>query len=314
MGVKAEIDKGRCAEYSRPIFNVLRLKDGDNWWRIVTGPVRTRSHWFPTLAMDDTGAMSAAMRRIDCSTTPNCILCRLAGAETAAIPGEGRSTLSASTKYLFVVIDRDEQEQTKEVALHIGEIPYQAFQDLNKFQNNPDYGDMNQYDIMINRGKDPKTGRYTYSIQPARENTPFTEDEEKAMEECELDIDEVAKPPTDEAVRDFLTTNKLNLLSVEKIKVPQALAQALKVMEIEYFGEEARQLAQDAGKEAASVEGKGTESKKPSFGTERSGRAAPPPEEKKPAPASRGKEEPKGRGTRGAPEKPTGRGGKKAPF
>lgn len=61
-----------------------------------------------------------------------------------------------------------------------------VFKELKKFADNPDYGDLRQYDITLVRKGD---GMQTeYSVVPARSNEPLTEAEEKMVAESRFDI------------------------------------------------------------------------------------------------------------------------------
>jgi hypothetical protein len=60
------------------------------------------------------------------------------------------------------------------------------FKELQKYVLNPEYGDLRQYDVTITRKGSGLDTEYT--VTPARQNTPLTEEELKLYEECKVDL------------------------------------------------------------------------------------------------------------------------------
>lgn len=83
-------------------------------------------------------------------------------------------------KYVIHVLDRE----TGEVKLL--EKGNGLFKEIKKYAMNPEYGDPRQYDITITRTGSGLNTEYT--VTPARQNTPLTEEEIRLYEENKVDL------------------------------------------------------------------------------------------------------------------------------
>ncbi|QHB48431.1 phosphoesterase [Geobacillus phage GBK1] len=83
-------------------------------------------------------------------------------------------------KYVIHVLDR----ATGEVKLL--EKGNGLFKELKKYAVNPEYGDLRQYDVTITRKGSGLNTEYT--VTPARQNTPLTDEEIRLYEESKVDL------------------------------------------------------------------------------------------------------------------------------
>ena len=83
-------------------------------------------------------------------------------------------------KYVIHVLDRE----TGEVKLL--EKGNGLFKEIKKYAMNPEYGDPRQYDITITRTGSGLNTEYT--VTPARQNTPLTDEEIRLYEESKVDL------------------------------------------------------------------------------------------------------------------------------
>jgi hypothetical protein len=106
--------------------------------------------------------------------------------------------------YVTQVIDR----QAQSVAL-LDPIKKQAFEDIVKLAQNPEYGDPSDpikgYDLTISKTKTgPLPQNVKYSVLAGRSSTPLTEDEQKLEK---YDLEKLFKRPTYEEQKKWLMEN-----------------------------------------------------------------------------------------------------------
>lgn len=77
-------------------------------------------------------------------------------------------------KYAYLAINR------RDGKLYVWESSVQAFRSIVSFARNPEYGDPTQYDITVNRSGEGINTQY--SVIPARNSSPFTDEELEMIE------------------------------------------------------------------------------------------------------------------------------------
>lgn len=225
MGIKPGIDKAKAEQVTKNFQDTLVLGDGENLIRVVFGVEKIKEHWIPTTIQDrETGSPRPINKAIRCTETPDCPLCQAARAENQTIRDEKGSRIASKPSWLLLAIDREQQEAEKKTTVRLLKIPWMVWKALKDFQDNPNYGDMTQWDVSITRQENPKTHFLEYIVQPARQNTPFTSEELEAFDKCDLDLSAIAAPISVEEALIQLRNYPINLADIEKIKSPEAIA------------------------------------------------------------------------------------------
>jgi len=170
----------------------LKLVEGSNRVRIVSKPYKAYIHW-----VDDA---TGAPKKINCSQT-GCPICTGAG-------GEG-----PKPRWFMRVLDR----KTKKVK--ILEVGTQIYSQLKTLAKNPEWGNIFDFDIDVNRGK--KGANPLYSVQPCPKKEPIFTEEEKAVitkAKAEVDLNKLVKPMTPDEINKILAgTPQANDLEEEEV-------------------------------------------------------------------------------------------------
>ena len=235
------------AEKSKQIGKV-RLDEGENVHRILFGPVKVQSVYWPTLVEDpDTGTMIPRNKLIR-RPAQGTVFDTLASLEkrVRAQMGESnpRSSLSPSNKWWYLVIDRNDPT----ASIQIAEYPYTVFKRLvelesqisTKNRDNLRHGLIFQYDVIITKKVDPTKPKFlgtSYEVDVDPENaytgkvpakllgaktedlkaagfdpqSCFSEEDWDMVESCDINLEEAAKPDTPESVIEKLKQFPLNL-------------------------------------------------------------------------------------------------------
>ena len=118
-------------------FNKLRLREGVNIHRILTGPAKQQMVYYPTLVKDrETGEMQQRMKILFQPVGGTNPLNVLASLERRIRKERGeenpRSSLDPTTRYLYLVIDRDSEEYPKP---ELAEYPYKVYEKIIEFED-----------------------------------------------------------------------------------------------------------------------------------------------------------------------------------
>ena len=155
------------ADKSRQIGKV-RLEEGENVHRILFGPVKVQSVYWPTLVEDsDTGAMvprNKLIRRPQQGTLFDTLASLEKRVRTQMGEANPRSSFSPSNKWWYLVIDRNDPSPT----IQIAEYPYTVYKRLvelesqisTKNRENLRHGLIFQYDVIITKKVDPTRPRF----------------------------------------------------------------------------------------------------------------------------------------------------------
>lgn len=324
MGFMPGMDPAKAEAVTKNFQDTLVLQEGNQVIRVVYGVEKIREHWIPTTVNDrETGSPKTINKSIRCTETPDCPLCQAARAENQTIKDEKGSRLAAKSNWLLLAIDREQQEAEKKTTVRLLKVPWTVWKALKDFQDNPKYGDMTQWDVEITRQNNPKTGFKEYVVQPARQNTPFNQEELEAFEKCDLDLPTIAAPISVDEVYNQLRNYPINLSDMEKIKSPEAIVAFFKgvnhVESVSLLGRQGSdaqpnpdQKRIEGAQFGTREEGSGGTSR-PQFGGREEPRQDPPPAAKQPERES-AREPERTRGREGHGKKDDKKKGKKRPF
>lgn len=312
MGIKPGIDKAKAEQVTKNFQDTLTLGDGENLIRVVFGVEKIKEHWIPTTIQDrELGSPKPINKAIRCTETPDCPLCQAARAENQTIRDEKGSRIAAKPSWLLLAIDREQQEAEKKTTVRLLKVPWTVWKALKDFQDNPNYGDMTQWDVSITRQENQKTHFLEYIVQPARQNTPFTPDELEAFDKCDLDLSAIAAPISVDEVLTQLRNYPINLAEIEKIKSPEAIAAFFKgINHVEAVSLMGRQGDGEPGQAGSRREIEDRSSSRPEFGPREGGTRESTPAREEPRRESR-REEPRGRDYDHGKRKGKDEGGKK---
>lgn len=226
----------------------VRLEDGENIHRVIYGPVKVQYIYYPTLQRDaETGELKQSVRVVK-RPQEGCILDSLASFEkrirTQRDEKNPRSNLSPRTKWLYLVISRNEEEPSIKVA----EYPFKVYDQIIKLEaskssKNPNklrHGLIFMYDLIITKaiekGKPRQYGTsYHVEVDPENEwsgkipvaalGMPaeelekklkgfekfFPEDDWELIENMDIDLEKEGEPDTPEAILSKLQENPIYL-------------------------------------------------------------------------------------------------------
>jgi len=215
-------------------FERTRLEEGENNHRILFGPVKVAQIYYPSLVKDpETQELKQKMKVI---TRPDSgsPLDSLASLDERIRRTRGeerpRSSLRPSSKWLYLVIDKNSKEYPK---VTIAEYPFTVYDQITKLEQsvsnkNPDklrYGLIFMWDAIITKTVDkskPKQYGTSYNVEVDPENPYagkiprgylgrtsaelakhgvnveqfFTEEELKAIKDSDFDLEKIAAPDT----------------------------------------------------------------------------------------------------------------------
>lgn len=132
--------------------NFMRLNDGENQLRIVSGVAKLYVHFEKDI--------NGGWHKIICNGTNTCPICQ--------------KGIRAQKKFCFNVIDRKDENKVK--ILEAGSSIASQLGDLAK---DADYGSPLEYDIKI--GKTGKGLNTNYTVTPRPKKAPLTEEEKEAV-------------------------------------------------------------------------------------------------------------------------------------
>ena len=139
--------------------NFMKLQQGENKIRIVSQTFHFKKHGFK-----DEGKYSSK-------------ICQGEGCQFCAEGNEPKS------RYAWTVIDRADNE------VKILEVGWQIYGQLLGYAKDEDYGDLQTYDVKINKsGELLKT---EYQVVPVPKKTEITEEEKKSIEESKIDLEKI---------------------------------------------------------------------------------------------------------------------------
>jgi hypothetical protein len=172
-----------------------KLKDGVSQHRVIAGPMRVDTIWYPTLVQKD-GETVQGIRQIvrpDSGTVLDSIVKFDESLTKQVMKQQGeseddikkyKSPLRANSAYRFLVFDRDADNGGKPT-LRLFDYPFSVnsqLQDLQttKSKKHPgmlEYGLLVMYDVMIEKAKDPKIKNpifaTKYTTKPVTETLPL---------------------------------------------------------------------------------------------------------------------------------------------
>jgi hypothetical protein len=155
----------------------MQLEQGDNKGRVLSNPQQFAVHW----VVDETGKK----RKVNCATT-GCPVCL-----------RGGDTDKPQARWLIKFLSR------KDGAVKLLEITSQVVKGVQGLVQDPDWGQITDYDINIKRaapGAQP-----LYSVVPSR-RVPLTAEEKSALTEFSgrVDVARFITPPTPAVVSEKL--------------------------------------------------------------------------------------------------------------
>jgi len=156
----------------------LKLEQGDNQVRLFTKPFRFEVHWIK----DGSGVN----RKLKCALE-NCPLCK--------------KGIRAQPRWLVGVIDRRSGKPK------LLEITHQIFLGIRSYNGNSKWGDVNNYDVVIQRG--PKGTQPLYSVLGIPEKGMLTPEEKVQVEGflTRVDITKFIQPAKQEDLAEQLGTS-----------------------------------------------------------------------------------------------------------
>lgn len=154
----------------------MNLKEGDNVVRVVTNPYQFFVSW-----VKDQSGVNRKIR----SAIENCPLVK--------------AGYTPKPRWYVGVLDRSSGLPK------ILEIPSTVFNAIKNYVNDPDWGDVRQYDLNIKRGPKGTPPAQLYSVMPKRPK-PLTSEEKALLAAFQerVDINKFVKPPTPEEVAEKL--------------------------------------------------------------------------------------------------------------
>ena len=162
----------------------VKLVEGPNIHRILFGPVRQKTVWYPTLVEDEDGSMKQSMRAFKPPETGS-PLDALASLEKRVRRNKGeekpKSSLDPRNRWLYLVINLESEEYPK---VEIAEYPWSVFDalvSLEKAEHPKDktklrHGLLFMFDVIITKKVNPKLPPQfgtKYEVEPDPDN-PFT--------------------------------------------------------------------------------------------------------------------------------------------
>ena len=222
-------------------FSRVRVNEGDNIHRVLFGPVRQSLIYYPTLVEDgETGEMVQRMKilRRPKEGSPLDVLASL---EKRIRTSRGekffKSSLDPSTKWLYLVMDKEGEDYPK---VEVAEYPYTVYKKLVELESavatkdkaKLRHGLIFMWDAIITKTVDPGKSRqfgtsYDAQVDPDNKYSGkvpvsylgmtaaelsekldlskfFSDEEYVAVQESKLDLEDSAKPNTVEEMKETL--------------------------------------------------------------------------------------------------------------
>lgn len=255
--------------------NRFRLEEGENIIRVLYGPIRSTSVYYPTLIEDkEAGGELKQGLRVLKVPREGCPLDRLRDLDLRIRKKKGedkpQSALKHSSKWLYLIIN---QGNPDEPVVELAEFPYSVFQQIVKLEEARSTKERNKlrnglifmYDLIITKTVEPGLPKqfgtkYTVEVDVENEYSGkipaqylnktaselsdrglkvekfFTPEAMAAISNCSIDLEEEAKPQTAEEMNAQLTKLPIYLDAKDRNGRPMFPAQTEFENELEAMG------------------------------------------------------------------------------